>query len=51
MTKRDERTITEDDVRREHRRSAQPVPHWLYLFGVLGASFVLMLAFVAWLGS
>jgi uncharacterized membrane protein YdcZ (DUF606 family) len=51
MTKRDETTISEDDVRTEHLQSAQPGPHWAYLAGVLGGSFVLMLAFLAWLGS
>jgi hypothetical protein len=51
MTAKDETTITEDDVRTEHLQSAQPGLHWAYLFGMLGGSFVLMLAFIAWLGG
>jgi len=50
MTKRDETTITEDDVRLEHRTSARPGLHWAYLSGVVGGSFVLMVALIAWLG-
>ncbi len=48
---RNEATLTEDDVREEHRQSAQPLPHWIYLFGVLGGSMVLMLALIAFLGG
>ena len=51
MTKHDETTISEDDVRAEHLQSARAGPHWAYLFGVLGSSLVLMLALIAWLGS
>ena len=49
--KKDESRLTEEDVRREHQQSAQPGPHWAYLFGVLGLGLVAMLAFIAWLGS
>ena len=51
MTRRDESTITEDDVREEHLETVRPGPHWAYLFGVLGGSLVVMVAFIAWLGS
>ena len=51
MTKKDETSLTEDDVREEHLKSVRPGPHWGYLFGVLGGSFVVMVVFIAWLGS
>jgi hypothetical protein len=51
MTPNDETTLTEDDVRAEHRQSAQPGAHWLYLFGVLGGGLAVMLALIAFLGG
>jgi hypothetical protein len=46
-----ERTLTEDDVRNEHRESARPGPHWAYLFGVLLFGLVLMLGLIALFGA
>ncbi len=48
---KDERTITDEDVRREHQLAVNKAAHWAYLFGVLGVSFVLMIAFIAALGA
>jgi hypothetical protein len=44
-------TITEEDVRQEHQQSARPGAHWVYLFGVIGGSMLLMLALIAFLGA
>jgi len=49
--KKDETELTEDDVRAEHHKSAQPGAHWLYLFSVLGGGLLLMLALIAFLGG
>ena len=46
---KDETTLTENDVRREHMRAVQPGGHWAYLFGVVGMSVLLMIAFMAFL--
>jgi len=46
---KDETTLTENDVRREHMRAVKPGPHWAYLFGVIGTSVLLMIAFMAFL--
>ena len=51
MSARNEATLSEDDVREEHRQSARPGPHWLYLFGVLIAGFVLMVGLIALLAA
>jgi hypothetical protein len=51
MTKKDETNLTEDDVREEHLKTVQPGPHWAYLFGVMGGSFVLMVVLIAVLGG
>ena len=51
MAARDETTITEDDVREEHTRTVHPLPHWAYLFGVIGGGALAMLALIALLGS
>ncbi len=51
MTKKDETNIREDDVREEHLATVRPGPHWAYLFGVLGGSFLVMVAFIAFLGG
>jgi hypothetical protein len=42
-----EKTISEDDVRKEHLKSVNAPAHWAYLFGVLLGSFVLMVLFIA----
>jgi hypothetical protein len=47
----DERHLTEDDVRAEHAKSANPRAHWLYLAGVLLLGFVLMIVLIALLGA
>jgi hypothetical protein len=36
--------LTEEDVRQEHLQAVSARRHWLYLVGVLGGAFVLMLA-------
>jgi hypothetical protein len=51
VSKKNEATITEEDVREEHQVSAKPAPHWAYLFGVIGGSFLLMIALIAFLGG
>ena len=51
MTKKSETNLTEDDVREEHLKAVKPGPHWGYLFGVMGGSFVAMVAFIAILGG
>ena len=43
--------ITEDDVRQAHLRSVNVPAHWLYMVGVVGGAFVLMLALMALLGG
>ena len=50
-SRKDEATLTEEDVRREHEREAKPGPHWAYLFGVLGGGLVVMLALIGFLGN
>ena len=51
MTRKNEATISQDDVRAEHLKTVKPGPHWAYLFGVLGGSLVLMVALIAILGG
>jgi hypothetical protein len=46
-----ERTITEDQVRREHLREVNVRAHWMYIVVVLGGGFVLMLALLWALGG
>jgi hypothetical protein len=47
----DEMHVTIEHVEREHLREVRPGAHWAYLVGVLGISFLLMLALIAWLGA
>jgi hypothetical protein len=49
--KKDETTLTENDIYKEHQRSVKPMAHWAYLFGVLAAGLLLMLALIAALGA
>jgi hypothetical protein len=49
--KKNEMTLTEEDVRKEHEKSARPAPHWVYLFGVLGTGLIAMLGLIALLGA
>jgi len=46
-----EQDITEDQVREEHLAKVNQAAHWLYLFSVLGAGLLLMVAFIALLGA
>ena len=43
--------ITEEDVREEHLRSVNVPAHWLYMVGVVGGAFLLMIALMAVLGA
>jgi hypothetical protein len=46
-----EKTVTEEDVRREHLEAVNQAAHWAYLIGVLVGSTMLMMLFVALLGA
>jgi hypothetical protein len=46
-----EKTITEDDVRDEHLVEVNPTAHWIYVFGVVVGSTILMIVFIALLGG
>ncbi len=46
-----EKTISEDDVRKEHLKSVNAPAHWAYLLGMLAGSFVLMVIFIALLDA
>lgn len=46
-----ERDMTEDQVRAEHLREVNVRAHWLYIAGVLGFGFVVMLALLWLLGG
>jgi hypothetical protein len=48
---RDERTIREEDVRREHLDEVRVDLHWAYLAGVLLGAFLLMVGLIAVLGA
>jgi hypothetical protein len=47
----DEKGITIEQVEREHLEEVNRGAHWAYVVGVLGTSFLLMLAFITWLGA
>jgi hypothetical protein len=47
----DETTINEEKVRKEHEKDVRQPIQWLYLLGVLVGGTVLMLIFVAFLGT
>jgi hypothetical protein len=47
----DERTVTEEDVRREHQSAVDPTAHWVYLLGVLAGGVAVMLLLIAGLGA
>ena len=51
MSRKDETTLSEDDVRAEHEAAVNPALHWVYLGVVLVGSVVLMLALIAVLGA
>lgn len=46
-----ERTIDEEQVRREHLQEANPGMHWLYLVAVVLGSFILLVGLIALLGT
>jgi hypothetical protein len=46
-----EKNITVEEIEREHMEEVKPGAHWAYVVGVLGISFLLMLALIAWLGA
>ncbi len=46
-----EREITADEVRDEHVKGVNTAAHWIYLFGVIVGSFVLMVGLIALLGG
>ena len=46
-----EAEMTEDQVRKEHMDAVNVPAHWAYLFGVIGGSLVVMVAFIAVLGG
>jgi hypothetical protein len=43
--------MDEEEVRNEHLAEVNVPAHWLYLFSVLGLSFLLMIGLIALLGS
>jgi hypothetical protein len=46
-----EKTITEEQVREEHLAAVNQPAHWLYFLGVLGVSFLVMVALIGALGA
>jgi hypothetical protein len=46
-----EKTVREDQIRKEHLEAVNVPAHWTYLFSVLIGAFVLMVLFIAFLGS
>ena len=51
MAKKDEADIRYEDVRREHVDDINRVAHWVYMFGVIIAGFVVMVLLIALLGG
>ncbi len=43
--------MTQEKVREEHLQAVHQDRHWLYLFGVIGGGFLLMVAIIAVLGA
>ena len=48
---KDERTITDQDVWREHLAEVNVPLHWAYLVGVIVGALVLMLGLLGFLGA
>jgi hypothetical protein len=46
-----ERSLSEDDVRDEHLANISQGAHWVYLFGVIIGSMLVMVALIALLGG
>ena len=51
MAKKDESTISQEEVWQEHLANVHVGRHWAYMIGVLAGSFVLMVALIAILGG
>lgn len=51
MAKADERTLTEEDVWKEHLETVHKSAHWVYLFTVLIGGTLLMIALIALLAG
>lgn len=51
MSREQDREITGEQVRREHLAEVKVPFHWAYLLGMFGGSFLIMMAFIAWLGA
>ena len=47
MAKRNEATLSQDEVWEEHLENVHVGRHWLYMVGVIGGGFVLMLVLMA----
>jgi hypothetical protein len=47
MAKANEKTLTEEDVRKEHLSTVHQPAHWAYLFVVLIGGTVLMILYIA----
>ena len=47
----DERNIDQENVWKEHLENVNEGAHWLYMFGVVIVSFLLMVALIAFLGG
>ncbi len=46
-----DKTIDQEQVRQEHLAEVNVTAHWLYLLAALVGGTLLMLGFIAWLGS
>jgi hypothetical protein len=51
MTRWADRNVDEERVHQEHLATVHVRAHWAYLIGVLAGGTVIMLLFIAWLGS
>jgi hypothetical protein len=51
MSEKSEQTISEEKVREEHLAEVNATAHWLYLFGVVVASTLVMIVFIALLAG
>ena len=47
MAKKNEKTLSEDDVRAEHLTEVNEPAHWAYLFAVLIGGTILMIVLIA----
>lgn len=51
MAKPNEKTLTEEDVRKEHLSTVNEPAHWAYLFAVLIGGTVVMILYIALMAS